>query len=78
MSLFVVGVALGVALGVVHSLTLFFLFPALQLPGNHDGSVHLVDEPLFLRQDGEVLSDLDVLLVQHQEFNVLRVAFATE
>ena len=60
------GVVLGVVLDVVPSRTLFFLFPSLQLPGNHNGSVHLVYEPLFLRQDCEVLSDLDVLLVQHQ------------
>ena len=57
---------------------LFGLLPILQFPGYHDRTIHLVNEPLFLRQDGEVLGHFYVLLVQHQKFDVLRVAFTAK
>ena len=49
----------------------------LKFSGNDDGSVQFVKEPLLVRKNGKILGDFDVLFIQHQQFNVLRVTFAT-
>ena len=44
--------------------------------GDKDGTVQFVNKPLLFWQVCQILTDLDVRLIKHQQFDVLGVAFA--